>query len=85
MEDAHLLDLQAGYLHTVYNVWEQRHHVIVAHGHVRYDLLQRDLFGRMVFVLLPTTIQFLSQFRNFALLTSSDKPWTGRRSGEGTS
>ena len=34
----HLFDLQAGYVHAVYYVWKESHHIIIAHGHVGNNL-----------------------------------------------
>jgi len=65
--DAHLLDLQTRYLHATNNIWKQSHHIIIAHGHVGNDLLQRNLLRRMILVLLPSTVQLQPQLRYFAL------------------
>ena len=64
---SHLLDLQTGYLHARYDVWEKSDHVVVAHSHICDDLLQRDLLCRVVLVLLPAAVQLLTQFCYFAL------------------
>lgn len=63
----HLLDLQAGQVHTADDIREQADHIIVAHSHVGHDLLERNLFGRIVLVLLTTTAEFLAQLCDFSL------------------
>jgi hypothetical protein len=67
---AHLLDLQAGNLHAVQDVWEEGDHVIVAHGHIGNDLLESILLGGVVLVFLSTSRQFLAELRHFALVKS---------------
>lgn len=63
----HFLDLQAWNLHTANNIGEQSYHVVVAHGHVGHDLLEGNLLGRVILVLLTTTVELQSQLRNFSL------------------
>lgn len=63
----HLLDLQTRQIHTGDHVGEQGHHIVVAHSHVGDDLLESDLFGRVVLILPASIIELLSQLRNFPL------------------
>lgn len=53
----HFLNLKALDLHAAYNIREQRHHIVITHGHIGYDLLQRNLFSSVVLVLLPAAVE----------------------------
>lgn len=58
--DLHLFDFQYWYLHASDNIWEEGNHVIVAHGHICNDLLERVLLRGMIFVFLTRIGKFLS-------------------------
>ena len=60
VEILHLLDLQTWELHAIQYIWEQRHHVVVAHGHIGDDLLESILLGGVVLVLLSTPRKLLT-------------------------
>ena len=48
----HLLDFQTLQTHNTHYIWKQCHHVVVTHSHVRDNLLERNLLGRIVLILL---------------------------------
>jgi hypothetical protein len=54
-------------LHAVDDVREQRYHVVVAHGHIGHDALQRNLLGRIVLVPLSASVQLSSKLCDFPL------------------
>jgi len=66
-QDQHFLDLDIGNAHALHNIGEQQYHVIVAHGHVCNNALERSLFQRMVLVLLPRLSELVLEFYDFAL------------------
>lgn len=64
--NAHLLDLQCRNHHALDNVGEEGGHVVVAHGHVGDNLLERDLLAGKVLVLL-VTVELGAELCYFAL------------------
>jgi hypothetical protein len=65
-QKTHLLNFQARNVHAGNNIWEQRNHVIVAHGHVGDNLLKRDLLAREVLLLLSAAVQLEAKLGHFA-------------------
>lgn len=56
-------------MHTSNNIWKEGNHVVVAHGHIGDNLLESNLLVVVHLVLFGgATLEFLSQFGNFALL-----------------
>lgn len=53
----HLLDLQAWDVHAAHDIGEEGYHVVVAHGHVRNNLLQGRLLRGEVLVLLSAAVE----------------------------
>lgn len=64
--DAHLLDLQGRYHHALDDVGEEGGHVVIAHGHVGDNLLERNLLAGKVLVLL-VAVELGTQLCHFAL------------------
>jgi hypothetical protein len=62
----HFLDLEGWNHHALNDIGEQGSHVIVAHGHVCNNLLERYLLPRKVLVLF-VALEFSAQLRDFAL------------------
>ena len=54
-------------MHLSHNVGEQSNHIIISHGHIRYNLFQCNFLGRVVLVLLAATKKLLTQLSYFTL------------------
>ena len=63
----HLLDFQRVDLHATNHVGKQSYHVIVAHGHIGNNLLQSNLLGTEVLVLLAAARKLDAELCNFPL------------------
>lgn len=71
-QHSHLLHLNTLNPHATHNIRKQRHHIIIAHGHIGDNLLQRNLLARKVLVLLAAALRQLeTQLGHFALLRAS--------------
>jgi hypothetical protein len=66
-EETHLFDLKVWDVHAADNIGKQGDHIVVAHGHVGNNLLEGDLLGGEVLVLLAAAIQLEAQLGDFAL------------------
>ena len=66
LRSSHLFDLKGWNHHALYDVWKQRGHIVIAHGHIRNYLLERYLLLGEVLVLL-VALEFGAQLGDFAL------------------
>ena len=63
-------------MHACDDIWEETNHIIVAHGHVGYDLLEGDLLRRVILVFLASAVQLLTQLGHLPLRKVSAMPRT---------
>ena len=68
----HFLNLQTRYRHAIHDIRKQGHHIVVAHSHVRDDLLERNLLRGMILILFTAAIKLLSQLCDLALLSTKE-------------
>jgi len=75
----HLLDLKRRNHHALDDIWEQRSHVVIAHGHIGNYLLERNLLSREVFILL-VALELGAQLGDFALRRHDS--WSATAAGQ---